>query len=136
MRNAVLLGGALVLTICSGCMTLYEFNTIFPPVDEIWQHPAASKSENVAWSRGCYSLSMEKAAGIKNYLDLSKEEQDKIWKNLTAHQKKEREIVMENCRLERGYKFYPRGTSGKFHTVCFGEYAIYSPGCRSVREKW
>ena len=41
-------------------------------------------------------------------------------------------VLQEQCQLDKGFKFYPRGINNDHPTVCFGDLKN-RPGCQSAR---
>ncbi len=107
------------------------WNNDYATDDEQWVHPTLSKqaADNVAVK--CSDDAFKKAFGIKE--KLSNNEIMKIMNDRKNHDKSIQSIVLqEQCQLDKGFKFYPRGINNDHPTVCFGDLKN-RPGCQSAR---
>ena len=122
-------------TMLSGCGVLFAtgnwWNNDYPDFEEQWVHPTLNKNDAKKVSVQCSDMAKEKTTGIKNFSKLTRSEQDDLSKKTTHDQYQIYFSLQEQCFLDHGFKFYPRGIKRDHPTVCFGE-AKKLPGCQSV----
>ncbi|WOE32906.1 MULTISPECIES: hypothetical protein [unclassified Acinetobacter] len=125
----------LLNTSLTGCGVLFAtgnwWNNDYAPYDELWVHPILSKSEAEKISLNCSDYSINSVIAVEKFSEISLEKQKNIIKNLTSENSKNISKIRENCYLDHGFKFYPRGIKRNHPTVCFGE-SKKMPGCQSV----
>ncbi|WOE32913.1 MULTISPECIES: hypothetical protein [unclassified Acinetobacter] len=125
----------LLNTSLTGCGVLFAtgnwWNNDYAPYDEIWVHPKLEKDEARKIRIICSDKAEEEVSDVKNYQKLSKSEKDKLFEKLSPDKYKKYNVLQENCYLDNGFKFYPRGIKRNHPTVCFGE-SKKMPGCQSV----
>ena len=108
------------------------WNNDYATDDEQWVHPTLSKqaADNVAVK--CSDDVNEKVLGIKDLSKIPKHEVNKILAKQSQAVGIRKTILREQCYLDKGFKFYPRGINNDHPTACFGELKN-RPGCQSVR---
>ncbi|MDY6451141.1 hypothetical protein SKM54_12345 [Acinetobacter faecalis] len=112
----------------SGCfLTGERFNNHFPAENLKWTHPTLNHEEQNKIKASCLDIGVEKVFGIKNYSSSNL----KTFGNPNQEQLERMTTITEQCRLNNGFKFHPRGGSYKYPTVCYGWYKKM-PGCQSV----
>lgn len=108
------------------------WNNDYATNDEQWVHPTLNKqaAKNVAVK--CSDDALQKVLGVKSFSQLPNNKKDEIVNKMTSEQSKSSTILSEQCKLDKGFKFYPRGINNDHPTACFGELKN-RPGCQSAR---
>lgn len=134
MKNLILLISISVLTSCVLGVDMHGdwWNNDYATNDEQWVHPTLDKqaAKNIAVK--CSDDANEKVLGIKNFSKLSRDEANKILAKQSQEVGIRKTILSEQCKLDKGFKFYPRGINNDHPTACFGELKD-RPGCQSTR---
>lgn len=134
MKNLIVLISISVLTSCILGVDLHGdwWNNDCATNDEQWVHPTLDKqaAKNIAVK--CSDDALQKVLGVKYFSQLLNNKKDEIVNRLTSEQSKLSTILSEQCKLDEGFKFYPRGFNNGHPTACFGELKNRS-GCQSAR---
>lgn len=109
--NTTLITLCFVLTGCAGFIQ-DNFQGVLPTARESWDKPNISEMQK------------------KNDIGVCTVEADRKFPN--TNQYKDNFNYYENCMLDKGYKFYPRGLKGDKASLCQGS-SRNSPACASVR---
>ncbi|MHA3113992.1 hypothetical protein [Acinetobacter sp. ANC 4193] len=121
-------------SILTGCGVLFAtgnwWNNDYAPYDEIWVHSKMNKVDSNLVMIKCSELA-ENSVSKVNLNQLTEREKEAIIKKFTHEQNQEYFRQQEQCYLDHGFKFYPRGVKRNHPTVCFGE-SKKMPGCQSV----
>ena len=129
----------LIIGICSillpGCGVLFAtgdwFNADYPSFDETWVHPQLAQVEADKVQKGCVNMAGKKILGIDGFNDMPIDEVNILLSKTPEDKKFKSDELIEQCYLDNGFKFYPRGIKRDHPTVCFGE-SKKLPGCQSV----
>lgn len=119
----------------SGCGVLFAtgdwFNADYPSFDETWVHPQLAQVEAREVRINCANMAAKKILGIDKYNDMPIDEINRILTHTPSEKEFKFNALREQCYLDNGFKFYPRGIKRNHPTVCFGE-SKKLPGCQSV----
>lgn len=122
-------------SILTGCGVLFAtgnwWNNDYATDEELWVHPNLSKVDAQTIKSSCSDSVQEMLFGIKNYSKLSNEVKKELRKQKNHEDWQHYFTLQEQCYLDHGFKFYPRGVKRNHPTVCFGE-SKKMPGCQSV----
>ncbi|MHA3061875.1 hypothetical protein ACX1N5_14760 [Acinetobacter sp. ANC 4636] len=121
--------------ILTGCGVLFAtgnwWNNDYATDEELWVHPILSKSDANKIALKCSDIAINSVIEVKKFSEISSEKQKNIIKTLTSENSQKISKFREQCYLDQGFKFYPRGVKRNHPTVCFGE-SKKMPGCQSV----
>ncbi|MHA3058257.1 hypothetical protein [Acinetobacter sp. ANC 5584] len=119
----------------TGCGVLFAtgnwWNHDYATDEELWVHPNLSKVDAQTIKNSCSDSVQEMLFGIKNYSKLSNEVKKELGKQKNHEGWQYYFTLQEQCYLDHGFKFYPRGIKRNHPTVCFSE-SKKMPGCQSV----
>lgn len=130
----ILLGVFLMMNL-TGCGVFFAtgnwWNLDYAKADEMWVHPTILKDKASIIKIQCSDTAIEVVTGTKQLSALPNEKQNEVIRNISHAQSLQYTRLQEQCYLDHGFKFYPRGIKRDHPTVCFGE-SKKSPGCQSV----
>lgn len=125
----------MISNILTGCGILFAtgnwWNNDYATDEELWGHPNLSKVDAQTIKNSCSDSVQEMLFGIKNYSKLSNEVKKELGKQKNHEDWEQYFTLQEQCYLDHGFKFYPRGIKRNHPTVCFGK-SKKMPGCQSV----
>ena len=108
------------------------WNNDYATNDEQWVHPTLNKQAAETVAVKCSDNALQKVLGVKYFSQLPNNKKDEVINKMTSEQSKSSFILSEQCKLDKGFKFYPRGINNDHPTVCSGE-SKKDPGCQSAR---
>lgn len=94
------------------------WNNDYATNDEIWVHPYLSIIDADKIKLECSDKTIESVIGIKKFSLLSSEKQKSIIKDMSDENSQHISRLREQCLLDHGFKFYPRGIKRNHPTVC------------------
>ncbi|MHA3061418.1 lipoprotein [Acinetobacter sp. ANC 4636] len=122
-------------TSLTGCGVLFAtgnwWNNDYATDEELWVHPNLSKVDADKIALKCSDMAINSVIGVKKFSEITSDKQKNIIKILTSENSQNISKLQEQCYLDHGFKFYPRGIKRNHPTVCFGE-SKKMPGCQSV----
>ena len=125
----------MISNILTGCGILFAtgnwWNNDYASYGELWVHPILSKSDADKIALKCSDIAINSVIEVKKFSEISLEKQKNIIKTLTSEDSQKISKFREQCYLDHGFKFYPRGIKRNHPTVCFGK-SKKMPGCQSV----